>query len=46
MDKVNPLSTPMIVRSFNVEKNSFRPCEGNEEVLGHEVSYLSAIRAC
>ena len=45
MDKVNPLSTPMVVRSLNVKKNSFRPREDNEEVLGPEVSYLSVIIA-
>ncbi|MFS7999224.1 putative RNA-directed DNA polymerase [Helianthus anomalus] len=45
MDKANPLSTPMVVRSLNVENDPFRPCEGNEEVLGPEVPYLSAIGA-
>ena len=43
MDKVNPLNTPMVVRSLNVKKDPFRPHEDNEEVLGLEVSYLSAI---
>ena len=45
MDKTNPLSTPMVVRSLNVEKNLFRPHEDNEEVLGPEVPYLCAIGA-
>jgi len=45
MDKVNLLSTSIIVRSLNVEKNIFRPREDNQEVLGPEVSYLSAIGA-
>ncbi|KAJ9552295.1 hypothetical protein OSB04_016340 [Centaurea solstitialis] len=45
MDKSNPLSTPMVVRSLNVDKDPFRPCEENEEVLGPEVPYLSAIGA-
>ena len=45
MDKANPLSTPMVVRSLNVEKDPFRPREDNEEVLGPEVPYLSAIGA-
>ena len=42
MNKTNPLSTPMVVRSLNVEKDSFRFREDNEEVLGPEVSYPSA----
>ena len=45
MDKTNPLSTPMVVITLNVEKDPFRPHEDNEEVLSSEVSYLSAIRA-
>ncbi|KAL5570782.1 hypothetical protein UlMin_020379 [Ulmus minor] len=45
MDKVNPLSTPMVVRSLNVENDPFRPCEDNEEIVGPEVPYLSAIGA-
>ena len=36
MDKINPLSTSMVVRSLNVEKDLFRPREDNEEVLGPE----------
>ena len=31
MNKANPLSTPMVVRSLNVEKDPFRPREDNEE---------------
>nr|GEY43895.1 retrovirus-related Pol polyprotein from transposon TNT 1-94 [Tanacetum cinerariifolium] len=38
-----PLSTPMVRRSLNVENDLFRPCEDDEEVLGLEVPYLSAI---
>ena len=45
MDKAHPLSTPMIIRSLDVKKNPFRPREDNEEVLGPEVPYLSAIGA-
>ena len=45
MDKANPLSTPMIVRSLNVEKDPFCPREDNKEIFGPEVPYLSAIRA-
>ena len=43
MDKANPLSTPTVVRSLNVEKDHFRPCEDNEEIVDSEVAYLSAI---
>ena len=45
MDKANPLSTPMVVRSLNVENDPFRPCEDNEEIVGPEIPYLSAIGA-
>jgi len=45
MDKANPLSTPIVVRSLNVKKDPFRPREDNEEVPGPEVPYLSAFGA-
>ncbi|GJZ07346.1 hypothetical protein Tco_0541139 [Tanacetum coccineum] len=45
MDKAKPLSTPMVGRSLNVNNDPFRPCEDDEEVLGLEVPYLSAIGA-
>ena len=45
MDKANPLSTPMVVRSLSVEKDPYCPCEENEEALDPEVPYLSAIGA-
>ncbi|CAM8948646.1 unnamed protein product [Rhodiola kirilowii] len=45
MDKSNPLSTPMVVRSLDVNKDPFRPCEESEEILGQEVPYFSAIGA-
>ncbi|KAJ9544626.1 hypothetical protein OSB04_024333 [Centaurea solstitialis] len=45
MDKSNSLSTPMVVRSLNVDNDPFRPWEENEELLGLEVPYLSAIGA-
>ncbi|KAL5556337.1 hypothetical protein UlMin_038573 [Ulmus minor] len=35
----------MVVRSLNVENDPFRPCEDNEEIVGPEVPYLSAIGA-
>ncbi|GJW23587.1 hypothetical protein Tco_0034209 [Tanacetum coccineum] len=42
MDKAKSLSTPMVGRSLNVDNDPFRPCEGDEDVRGQEVSYLSA----
>ena len=43
MDKSHPLSSPMVVRSLEVTKDPFRPKEENEELLGLEIPYLSAI---
>ena len=45
MDKAHPLSTPMVVRSLDVNKDPFRPQEEGEEILGPEVPYMSAIGA-
>ena len=45
MDKAHPLNSPMIVRSLEVNKYSFRPKEDNEKLLSPEVPYLSAIGA-
>ncbi|KAL2250260.1 UNVERIFIED_CONTAM: Retrovirus-related Pol polyprotein from transposon TNT 1-94 [Sesamum indicum] len=45
MDKAHPLSTPMVVRSLDVNKDHFRPPTHNDEILGPEVPYLSAIGA-
>ena len=45
MDKANLLSTPMVVRSLNIKTDPFQPHEENEEILGPEVPYLSAIGA-
>ena len=33
----------MVVRSLDVKKDPFRPCEKGEELLSPEVPYLSAI---
>mgnify|MGYP003555667314 CR=1 FL=1 len=44
MDKSHPLSTPMVVRSLDINKDPFRPQEKDEEILGDETPYLSAIR--
>ena len=45
MDKSHPLSTPMVFRSLEVDKDPFRPKEDTEDILGLKVPYLSAIRA-
>ena len=45
MDKAHPASTPMIGRSLDARKDPFRPKEDDEEVLGAEIPYLSAIGA-
>ena len=45
MDKAHPLSTPMVGQSLDVKKDPFRPQEDDEEILGPEVPYLSAIGA-
>ena len=43
MNEAHPLTSPMVVRSLDVKKNSFRPCENGEELLGPEVPYLNVI---
>ena len=45
MVKAHPLSTPMVGRSLDVKKDPFRPQEDDEETLGPEITYLSAIGA-
>ncbi|GJU80997.1 hypothetical protein Tco_1283362 [Tanacetum coccineum] len=45
MDKSHPLSTPMVVRTLDVEKDPFRPLNDDDEILGPEVPYLSALGA-
>ncbi|KAL0439447.1 UNVERIFIED_CONTAM: Retrovirus-related Pol polyprotein from transposon TNT 1-94 [Sesamum latifolium] len=45
MDKAHPLSTTMVVRSLDVNKDPFHPPAHNDEILGPEVPYLSAIGA-
>ncbi|KAL0325286.1 UNVERIFIED_CONTAM: Retrovirus-related Pol polyprotein from transposon TNT 1-94 [Sesamum radiatum] len=45
MNNAHPLSTPMVVRSLDVNKDSFRPPTHNDEILGPKVPYLSAIGA-
>lgn len=45
MGKRRPLSTPMVFRSLDMERDSFRPREKDEELLDPKVQYLSAIGA-
>ena len=45
MDKAHPLSSPMVIRSLDVKNDLFRLKEDDEETLGPEVPYLSAIGA-
>jgi Reverse transcriptase (RNA-dependent DNA polymerase) len=45
MDKVHPLSKPMVVRSLDVKKYLYRPRENNEKAFGPKIPYLSAIGA-
>jgi len=45
MDECHPLSRPMVVRSLGLDTDPFRPKMDDEDVLGPEVPYLSAIGA-
>ncbi|XP_021839035.2 uncharacterized protein [Spinacia oleracea] len=45
LDHARPLSSPMVVRSLDVDKDPFRHRENDEEIIGPEVPYLSAIGA-
>ena len=45
MDKAHPLSSPMVVSSIDVKKDSFCPREKGEELLCPEVPYLCFIGA-
>jgi hypothetical protein len=45
MSKAHPPNTPMVVRTLEKDKDLFRPKSDNEEPLGPEVPYLSAIGA-
>jgi hypothetical protein len=40
-----PTKPPMVVRSIDIKKDPFRPREEEEEILGPQVPYLSAIGA-
>ena len=43
MNKTYPLNTPIVDWSLDVKKYDFRPQEDDEEILGLEVPYISAI---
>ena len=45
MDEAHPLSTPMVVRSLDVEKDQFCLKEDGEAILSPEGPYLCAIGA-
>jgi hypothetical protein len=45
MDKTYPQRTHMIIRALEKDKDPFRPKQEDEEVLGAEYPYLSAIVA-
>ncbi|KAL6315465.1 hypothetical protein AAG906_000757 [Vitis piasezkii] len=45
MDKAHLLSSSMVVQSLDAKKDPFCPCEKDEELLGPEIPYLSAIGA-
>ncbi|XP_075104800.1 secreted RxLR effector protein 161-like [Nicotiana tabacum] len=43
MDNAHPLSTPMVVKSLDINKDPFRPQENDEELVGDNTPYLSAV---
>lgn len=45
MDQAHPLTSPMVVRSLGLDSDPFGPKKDDEEVLGPEMPYLSAIGA-
>src|SRR5690606_6634295 len=45
MDQSHPLSSPRFVRSLGLDTDPYGPKKKDEEVLGPEVPYLSAIGA-
>ena len=45
MDNAHPLSTHMIIRTLDPNKDPFRPLKDGEKILGPEVPYLNAIGA-
>ncbi|XP_070017210.1 secreted RxLR effector protein 161-like [Nicotiana sylvestris] len=45
MDNAHPLSTSMVVRSLDINKDPFQLQENDEELVGDETPYLNTIRA-
>lgn len=45
MNKCHPLKTPMVVRSIEAYKDTLKPKEDNEEIMGPKIPYLNAIGA-
>ena len=45
MADCHPLTSPMVVRSLGLDTDPFHPKVDDEDVLGPEMSYLSAIGA-
>ena len=45
MDAAHPLSSPMVVRSLELKKDDFRPCDKGKKSLGPKIPYLVAIGA-
>ena len=43
INKACPLSTPMVVRTLDVQKDAFRPPDEGQIILSPETLYLSAI---
>lgn len=43
MDKSYPFSTPMVVRSLEVNKDPFRPHEDDKKLLSPKIPYLNTI---
>ena len=43
MDNAHPLSTLTVVQLLDVNKDTYRHCDNEEELLGPEVPYLSPI---
>jgi len=45
MDKLHPSCTPMVIRSLDVDKDSFSSQENDMELLDLDVPYLSVIKS-
>lgn len=43
MDKAHSLSTPILIRSFDINKDPLRPHENDVELVSTEIQYLNAI---